>query len=1265
MTDRAEQPVVPGLVMERPATTEDMVSELRDLVRHGRRRWKAMVLLGAASLAVAALLGYLWLVFLLDNVFHLAVWGRVAANFAFLLGVAWQGVRLARSWRRSNFTEDQVALAIEQHTPGGVENRLINAIQISRKANGSGAGAPMDRLVVHENYQFLQHVHVHQSAQARSALAWTAAALVGVLSGVLFWTLGTDRFANAATRIFLPFADVAPVYRTLVTVSPGNVRASAGQDVSVRIHVTGRMPESLLILTSRGGARASRKLALDGAARDVTHIFPSVEESITYAVRGGDYTTPYYHIHVPTPLGISRMSATLSYPDYIGQPDRHIESTAGDLEALADTRAAVTFSLNQPATNVWLNLLAAESPGGPSPEAASESSRPGRDAVTRVPLRRTAEGHYAGEFVFRDVAAYSLECETPDGSRLQGATYKLRVLTDNPPELQLAGIRDEAEAMIDEVFELSITARDDYGLAEAGLFYRPKRPETGAAPAAQNGANGDWEAVRVWPCDGQAVDLKAEHALVIGMLAAVEGDVLEVAARARDIDPAKGGLWTTGPRFEIRLTSPGAELQILYEKLLSTEADLRGLIRGHEELTEQADVWARKLGPLSGLRWDEKQNLDALAEAMRQQAATQSGLREQAARTAREMAPEQGGTLPIALGMLADTELVRGIRILEKVAGRDNPQDMRSALLDASLTQQRTNRSLRTMLEKHVAFRKDWELSHMVSFTEMLAKRQVRMADASLACAGLTSNAVSRAQQRVVGLRQAKVKSLAGLAEAAFKGMAESRDFVGDLLAGAFRDASGRFESSGLKPRMQEAAELLERGAWHGAEPLQRSAGDSLAAIHGDLVKAQKAAARQALAALQELAETSVEAQEALAKLQAGTDKNLIEFEEDLSLEEIIHMVAMAEELKKQHELDTGRAVEDYMFEDKFLAWVTTPNYAVVDVNTLRLGEEPSGDGKDYPNSSDREANASQTSIQEKFEDLVGDLLEEADHLREDYETYNINTSWGCADPGVVGKKAGDINGTGATSTTGNTKPPTANIGGASRAGRLGARAHGLVVGDDMINRRGRDEAQEGQEELADQGGEMIEEMSDDPQKDASTGIGGKLIRSDQTSFSLKEAGEWNDDIVDKLQAPQAKNQIVERKGQPLAANIAAMMVDLQSEQEQVIERIKAIRKELDQLYLPTDHLDDIMDELRANLDRLGEQPDGDVFRRQVELLDKLKSTVVVFSRPTSEYEQALQREQVVRGRVLDEPARPAFPGYEDAVSVYYQRLSGLRAVLP
>lgn len=73
-----------------------MVDELHALVQRGQQWWKRMILLEAAGLAIAAPLAYLRLVFWIDNVVHLAVWGRAASNLVFFGIIAWLAYCLAQ-----------------------------------------------------------------------------------------------------------------------------------------------------------------------------------------------------------------------------------------------------------------------------------------------------------------------------------------------------------------------------------------------------------------------------------------------------------------------------------------------------------------------------------------------------------------------------------------------------------------------------------------------------------------------------------------------------------------------------------------------------------------------------------------------------------------------------------------------------------------------------------------------------------------------------------------------------------------------------------------------------------------------------------------------------------------------------------------------------------------------------------------------------------------------------------------------------------------
>ena len=112
-----------------------LLRQIQSLVRRNTRRWKLLTVLEGLGLTVSAILAYLWIVFWLDNVVHLPRAGRLIASIGLLAGFAVLAVGLLRRWRQLRFTEDQVALAIERRTHGGVQNRLINALQLARSTD--------------------------------------------------------------------------------------------------------------------------------------------------------------------------------------------------------------------------------------------------------------------------------------------------------------------------------------------------------------------------------------------------------------------------------------------------------------------------------------------------------------------------------------------------------------------------------------------------------------------------------------------------------------------------------------------------------------------------------------------------------------------------------------------------------------------------------------------------------------------------------------------------------------------------------------------------------------------------------------------------------------------------------------------------------------------------------------------------------------------------------------------------------------------------
>lgn len=1219
-----------------PPQVADVAQHVRRLVQQNSRRWKLLAVLEGLAFTVSALLAYLWLVFWLDNVLHLPTWGRAAASLGLVACVIWLATRLIGRWKKLRLSEDQVALAIERRTPGGVQNRLINALQIARDPDAHHAD--LKRAVVQENIEQIAKLELEQAAAMKPAVVRLTIAGALIAVGIGFYLSQPERFTNAASRIFMPLKDINPYFRTTLIVEPGDVEARG--DVPIRIRIQGERPAELVVLYNATGERGSQAVPVPSGADVVEHTFKSVERSMTYAVRGNDFTTPFYRIDVPMPSHVSLVRAVYHFPEYTKLQDKKTETASGDLESLTGSRVELNYLFDQPTETATLVL---------DRIPAADATGPVED---RVELKSISPTEFRGELLLVGLTGYQIETRQTGRMPHLDVPYSIRLLTDEPPKLELTGLERKGDVSVDSTLPLRAAALDDYGLAKVGIFYR-KAPTV--APQADSPATDVWTSLQTWTGDNK-LEFHQEFPLSLLYLEAAEGDQFDVLLRAQDSAPSRTDRWTDGTVFPLQVGGEGATLQLQYEQILRTQAEILAIIDRQRKVMSETSPWIRKLDFDSGLKWEDPKQLEELHTSIAAQAKAQEQVRQAASQAARTMV-EQAGNLRFSLGMLADTEMVRAIRILESVPTRDQASAKKTALSDEQLTHERVLASLQDILDQYGRFRADWELAHMTAFVKMLADRQTSLRDQSVISSSLKEDPLADRRKASAGRRQLKVQELTGLSKNAFARLAQNSEEVPEVIVQSFAAASESLGDGALDAALKESAALATEGKWTEAAKQQTIAAESLTAIHAALRKAQTEAARQALAALEELAKTNLAAQKELERLKAGTEKAALKLPEGLSITDIIAMRKITDKRKGEEDNSEGK-VEDYLLTKEQEKKLNPPDRGIrQEFDRLKLGDSR-GKSPSFPKQSDREANTVLPPVQEEFQDLVGELLEEADEMRDKFDSYNLNAAFNINEPGEVGKQAGDLNSTAAAAATGNKKPPVNNVGGISRSGRRGARAHGMVVGEESINRRGRDQVQEGQERVADQAGTIREQMSDDPQKDTSTGVGGKKVESDDTKFSVNDVGKWTDDMAKRMGKPQKKNSIVERQDGRMDPRVAEMLKDLTSEQEQIIERVKSIKKDLKNLYLPTDHIDEVLAELTAQLDRLKESPSPEIFRLQQQSLDKLRSTLRVFHQASASFQPSVLREQAVRGRVLDESARQTIPGYEQAVKEYYTRLS-------
>ncbi len=1280
------QELSPDPAGESSAPTNKMILDLRALIAKNTRRWKLLIVLEALALIVAVPLAFLWIAFATDNYFHLPMWGRILVLIAFLGVSGYLIWSLINRWKQLNFTEDQVALAMEKRS-GGLENRIINSIQLAREG---ARAAGFSQTVVEENFNRLQKIEVQQAAQMKPAVVRISVAGGIVLIGVGFYIAQPKYFSNAFQRIFVPLKNIDPIYRTIVMVEPGNITARVGTDVPIKMSFKGKVPEEIRIVQIRKSGRVTETVKIDPTKDTAFYTFKNVDQKIGYIVIGGDYTTERYDISVPTPAQINAMVVEYDYPAYTKLPRASINTGVGDLEALIGTQAKVTFTLDQPADSAYILLQtaglssantaskAASAATGADAAENAEAAKPAvaSDGIKRLQLKKISPTQYEGNFEFKDILAYQIETVNPGSDPFRSSRYAIKIKPDEFPLVDLTGIAKTLDILPDTVLNTKIIASDDLGLARVGVFYRKvnqsrlESAPTDAANATADAASRDegWLPIQTWETPDGRKKYEADYKLAIQSLGLTEGERIEIVVRAQDGDPAKANTWAAGDTFALMVGGDGASYQLVYEQILRSEKQIKELIDNERKSMQATSTWINKVDTETSIRWDDEKVRADLVTSTRAMAKKQDEVRTQAGQVARGIIDQAAGP-KMSVAIIADTEMVQTIRVLEAVAQRDHGQAIRAALADARNVQERTLKGLDGVLSDYIKFRQDWEKNNMTAFVKMIGEREMLLKEESLVNKNPDASKSADLVQKSARTRQLKVLELSGLAQSAFADLAirmapienDPEAEILKMLAGSFTVASKELAEPALKSSMQQAADLVGSGKFTEAAPQQEQAALKLLKIYTDLKAVQDAVALKRTE-IAKKEESNAKEQEKIKELQSGNTEDLLNGDKDVKLDDTTTMAdagAMGEKGKGK----LGESVL-YDFDKAATDGILNPGKSDKrqELDMLSLSDKPGGD-MSFPNSSDKKANAVTPQIQEKFDDLMGPLIDAADLVREDFESYRTQYGGVNAEAGDVGMQGGDLSSTSATAATGNQKQPPNNFGGASRSGRTGARAFGQNVDDVTKNEKGRDKAQDGDENSPRTAGSM-KEGPGEPDSDVSAAYGGKHIDSKDTVFSQRDSAKFKKEAIDTMGDPQDKRKIVERmdpNAQKFTKDMLDKMYDTNSKTEQVIERVKTIKKELNNLYLPTEELDKLAKELEINLDRMKENPDPELFRMQADALSRLVSLARVLDQAQSSFQPSIPRAQKVRGRVLDEPAWQVIPGYEDAVKKYYESLSEAR----
>jgi hypothetical protein len=527
-----------------------------------------------------------------------AIWGTWLAFVVMILAAS-----VIRPWLKRSRWIDLAAVA-EQADPR-LEERLTGSIALLDEANHP-TGSPA--LIAALAQDAAGHVGEFDPSLVKAAghpLRRLALGLVAVALVAAPCFARPDPFQTLATRFFAPWLELERIGRFALEVKPGDAVAAIGADFAIEAKATPRfgsevaLEAATLEWTDEKGAphrlRMTAKASPSGPGRTFEAVLPGLAGHIEYRVSTDSASSRIYQVMAIEAPKACEISARVEPPIYTKLPASDAKDPS-KIEAIEGSRVILTFYSCYPFHYYELTW-----PSAPPAKPSKLKGQPLDGKHAKI----TFEAFASGPFVLhlRDHPMYPGLDGLPE-------TRQLVVRPDLAPTLAVKGPPSSGEARPDDVLQVTVAARDDFGVASAELHYEIRKASSA-------------EETRTGHVDLKLDGLGTPSARGVGSLSLRDlgleiGDALGYRVRVTDNRPAPKGpneVWSDARAIAI---SAKAEPMIAKDDRLRRESfqarldAIRVANAANRRETEQLR-YAADAAQRNGQAWDNGRDADLTA----------------------------------------------------------------------------------------------------------------------------------------------------------------------------------------------------------------------------------------------------------------------------------------------------------------------------------------------------------------------------------------------------------------------------------------------------------------------------------------------------------------------------------------------------------------------------------------------------------------------------------------------------------------------------
>jgi hypothetical protein len=444
---------------------------------------------------------------------------RVILALAILGGAGWVIYRRLFVPLQVPLGNLDVALRVEERYPG-FKDSLASTVQFLEGKADPRIGSPvLQRAVIERTLSQIGTLDFHDVVETREARRMALAAGCVCLVAMTVAGLNLSHTSLALQRLMFPFS--APAWprdtnlrllnsdlKPLEMKEGEPLRISTGDRLRLYAeNTTGRLPSKIVLEYKADGRVASetmRPTSLNDSSGTMRELavgeIPSARQEVAFRAVGGDHRDmPWFRVLVIPPPVIETIRVTLTHPRYLNRPAERLPEGVGHVQGYLGTRVDVEATANKPLKSAALRI---------------------RDQERRPAIIAADGKRLSASFVIAEVGIHSYRFDLTDEQGFEDPDpprYEIRGIQDLEPEVRIEAPAADMQVTAEAEVLVRAVARDDLGLKELRLQFKPDWSDAGTIPLfggpavpMQHAAEHVWKIAELKPAAGGRIVFHAE-----------------------------------------------------------------------------------------------------------------------------------------------------------------------------------------------------------------------------------------------------------------------------------------------------------------------------------------------------------------------------------------------------------------------------------------------------------------------------------------------------------------------------------------------------------------------------------------------------------------------------------------------------------------------------------------------------------------------------------------------------------------------------------